>query len=104
MEIIVGLLALVLILIGLASSSDRHRAERVGARGERKVIKALGSKLDSAVYNQFHDLNLPVGNDTTQIDHVVVSPYGVFVIETKNYSGWIFGDSRSRVWTQTFRL
>ena len=103
MEFLVGLLVLVLILIGLASSSGKHHAERVGARGERKVIRVLGSKLDPEVYCQFHDLSLPVGNDTTQIDHVVVSPYGVFVIETKNYSGWIFGDSRSRVWTQTFR-
>lgn len=29
---------------------------------------------------------------TSQIDHVIVSNYGIFVIETKNYTGWIFGD------------
>ena len=37
----------------------------------------------------------------TQIDHVVVSKYGVFVIETKNYSGWIFGSEKQKNWTQT---
>ena len=26
---------------------------------------------------------------STQIDHFVVSPFGVFVIGTKGYSGWI---------------
>ena len=40
---------------------------------------------------------------TTQIDHVVVSPFGIFVIETKNYSGWIFGNEKSKKWKQTFR-
>jgi len=46
-------------------------------------------------------LRLPDGS-TTQIDHVIVSRYGIFVIELKNYSGWIFGDEKSKVWTQTF--
>ena len=40
---------------------------------------------------------------TTQIDHVVVSPFGIFVIETKNYSGWIFGSENSKRWKQTFK-
>ena len=33
---------------------------------------------------------------TTQIDHIFVSHYGVFVVETKNTSGWIFGNERDR--------
>ena len=40
--------------------------------------------------------------ETTQIDHVVFSSYGIFVIETKNYSGWIFGQEHDRKWTQSF--
>lgn len=40
--------------------------------------------------------NLP----TTQIDHVIISPYGIFVIETKSHQGWIFGDTKSKYWTQ----
>ena len=43
---------------------------------------------------------LPDGT-TTQIDHIVVSQYGVFVVETKTYSGWIFGDEKSKDWTQS---
>lgn len=37
---------------------------------------------------------------TTQIDHIIVSLYGIFVIETKNYKGWIFGSEESQQWTQ----
>lgn len=32
----------------------------------------------------------------------VVSPYGVFVIETRNMDGWIFGSEKQPVWTQKF--
>ena len=37
---------------------------------------------------------------TTQIDHILLSPYGIFIIETKNYKGWIFGSERQKLWTQ----
>ena len=37
---------------------------------------------------------------STQLDHLIVSPYGLFVIETKNHKGFIFGDMASQVWTQ----
>jgi hypothetical protein len=37
---------------------------------------------------------------STQIDHIVVSKYGVFAIETKNYRGEIYGDDNREKWTQ----
>jgi Nuclease-related domain len=39
----------------------------------------------------------PARNGTTQIDHVVVSIYGLFVIETKNMDGWIFGSAHQDI-------
>jgi restriction system protein len=57
--------------------------------------------LDANVYRRVHDLVLPSQGGTTQIDHVLVSVYGIFVIETKNMKGWIFGDERSPQWTQS---
>lgn len=51
-------------------------------------------------YHIFNDLFLENNGYTTQIDHVVVSPYGVFVIETKGYKGWILGGENSDYWTQ----
>ena len=35
-----------------------------------------------------------------QIDHILVNPNGVFVIETKNYSGDIYGSDEQREWTR----
>ena len=46
-------------------------------------------------------MTLPDGaGATTQIDHLLLSPYGIFVIETKNYKGWIFASARQKQWTQ----
>lgn len=69
--------------------------------GERMVCRGL-NRLDHQLYRQFHDLYLPRpdGQGTTQIDHVVVSPFGIFVVETKNYKGWIFGSEKQAQWTQ----
>ncbi|MBR5077181.1 MAG: NERD domain-containing protein [Victivallales bacterium] len=36
---------------------------------------------------------------TTQIDHILLTLYGIFVIETKNLSGWIFGSQYDEFWT-----
>ncbi|MFE8701684.1 NERD domain-containing protein [Cytobacillus sp. FJAT-54145] len=59
------------------------------------------SKLDSDVYMVMHDILLPTEDGkTSQIDHLIISPYGIFVIETKNYRGWIFGDEKNKYWTQ----
>lgn len=73
-----------------------------GRIGEAVVNRAVLDKLDPAFYRHFHDLYLPRpdGQGSTQIDHVVVSAYGIFVIETKNYKGWIFGSEKQQQWTQ----
>jgi hypothetical protein len=51
-----------------------------------------------------HDVTLlsihASSSDTTQIDHIFVSKYGIFVVETKNYKGWIFGSEKQAQWTQ----
>jgi len=52
-------------------------------------------------YVTFNDILLPTGYRTSQIDHILVSPYGIFVIETKSYKGWIFGHENSEQWTQS---
>ncbi|MUV37769.1 uncharacterized protein JNUCC1_01575 [Lentibacillus sp. JNUCC-1] len=38
---------------------------------------------------------------TTEVDLVMLSEWGVYVIESKNYSGWIFGNEKNRNWTQS---
>ncbi|MCF3974224.1 NERD domain-containing protein [Paracoccus salsus] len=74
--------------------------ERKGARGERRVHNALSSVLDQKDYRVLSDLILPVSGGTTQLDHLVLSRFGIFVIETKNMSGWIFGGADQKKWNQ----
>src|SRR6056297_927512 len=74
--------------------------ERKGARGERRVHNALTSVLDEKDYRVLSDLILPITGGTTQLDHLVLSRCGIFVIETKNMSGWIFGSADQQKWTQ----
>ena len=68
--------------------------------GEKATQAGIFLSLDSKTYKAFHDVIIRSGNGTTQIDHIIVSPYGIFVIETKNYSGWIFGSEKNAKWTQ----
>ena len=72
-----------------------------GAFGETLLAAALRRKLEASLYHVLNDIYLPLDDgSTTQIDHVVVSPFGVFVIEMKTYKGWIFGNPRDAKWTQ----
>lgn len=64
-----------------------------------RVAKIL-SKLPEEEYRVINNLLIKQGNKTTQIDHVVVSEYRIFVIETKHYRGWIYGDANREYWTQ----
>ncbi|MCJ8350442.1 NERD domain-containing protein [Moritella sp.] len=71
-----------------------------GLIGEWYVNKKLVSALDNQQYKLFKNVTLPTGDGTTQIDHILLSPFGLFVIETKNMQGWIFGSERQAKWTQ----
>lgn len=71
-----------------------------GVLGEFIVNLAAKYFLDKNVYRLFKNVTLPTEDGTTQIDHVIVSRYGVFVIETKNMKGWIFGSPQQKNWTQ----
>ena len=61
-----------------------------GMLGEVIMNIATWLKLEKDVYHRLNNTTLPLANGgSTQIDHVIVSKYGIFVIETKNYKGWI---------------
>ncbi len=70
-----------------------------GVFGEFLVNKLL-SQLPASHYTLMKDVTLPTEEGTTQIDHIVVSKFGLFVVETKNMKGWIFGSKSQKQWTQ----
>lgn len=69
-----------------------------GDSGERYVSHILSHL--SAEYHVFNDVYLNSNGRSSQIDHVVISKFGIFVIETKNYSGAIYGSENMEHWTQ----
>ncbi len=70
-----------------------------GWTGELKT-KCINHLFLDKEYRTFDNVLIPLAVGTTQIDHVIVSKYGVFAVETKDKTGWIFGDRNQDQWTQ----
>lgn len=70
-----------------------------GAIGE-KIVSARLSGLPPDEYILMNDVMLSGEGKSTQIDHVLLSIYGIFVIETKNYKGRIYGSEYADQWMQ----
>jgi ssDNA-binding Zn-finger/Zn-ribbon topoisomerase 1 len=82
---------------------DLFSEKSVGEYGEDlterqlKIVKTFGKKNGKILRNIY----IPKDDGgTTEIDIVFISQKGIFVIESKNYSGWIFGDEKSAYWMQ----
>jgi hypothetical protein len=72
-----------------------------GRNGEYQIYKRL-SHYERTGGKFLFNCYLPKENgETTEIDVVLIKSDGIFVFESKNYSGWIFGDEKSKNWTQT---
>jgi hypothetical protein len=71
-----------------------------GYLGELLVRLLTRLMLEKHTYHKLHNVTLPTPDGTTQIDHVIVSRFGVFAVETKNMQGWIFGGENQAQWTQ----
>lgn len=69
-----------------------------GKLGEENIRRKL-NKLPKE-YRVLNDIMVKTEDKTSQIDHIVLSIYGIFVIETKMYSGWIYGKENSKNWTE----
>ena len=68
--------------------------------GELQVNLVTKFFLNKDTYHLIKNVTIPADGGTTQIDHVIVSRFGVFVVETKNLRGWIFGKEGDAYWTQ----
>lgn len=97
--IILGV-ALALLVIWSVVRWRRGRALRKGREGERIVAKEL-SRLKKSENIVLNDLLLPTLNEkTAQIDHLLISTHGIFVIETKSLAGRIVGYEHAQYWQQ----
>ena len=88
-------LALLIIFI----ASPRFR----GDIAETRVRRILATGLEKNRYTIFNSLVVPAGGGTIKIDHVVVSKFGIFVIESQYARGWVSGGEFQDRWKQ-YRL
>lgn len=71
-----------------------------GTHGEYRIYSAMKQINGDAII--LPNLYLPKSNgETTEIDLVMVTESGLYVVESKNFRGWIFGSEQQRFWTQT---
>src|SRR5690606_19184571 len=92
-------LVIFIILILVLILRRIFRVKIKGFIGE-KTTSSILYFLDKSKYKVINNIVIEAYGKTTQIDHIVISDFGVFVIETKNYKGWILGGENSEYWTQ----
>lgn len=71
-----------------------------GLIGEALVKFAAKLRLPAHSYHRLHHVTLTTANGSTQIDHIFISRFGIFVVETKNMKGSISGGAHQAQWTQ----
>lgn len=87
----------VLIMIILCILMDVYYKKFIGMAGEFWVKRELKKLSDE--YLVINDIMIKTKDGIThQIDHVVISKYGIFVIETKQYNGYIKGNDYDKRW------
>jgi hypothetical protein len=100
--LVVGALAVVAAGWGLRFRlSPEARAWRHGAVGERRTARVLG-RLERQGWAVLHDLAVP--GSRANLDHLVIGPGGVFVVDSKQYRGRLQLDPTGRLWHGRYPL
>lgn len=71
-----------------------------GAYGEYLTQYLFNSVRFKEYYKSLTNIYVPYRNSTSEIDVLIIHQKGIYVIESKNYSGWIFGSENEQQWTQ----
>lgn len=91
---------ILILLFRFFLSLEKISVQYKGNVGEQ-IVAAQLRELPGEKYMVLNDILLQTERGSVQIDHIVISVYGIFVIETKNYKGWIHGNEKSEYWTQS---
>ncbi len=97
---LIGFIGFIVLLVLLLCRKS-IKASLKGKIGERKVNNELANLPEE--YEVLENVTLRTARGTTQIDHIVVSKYAIFAIETKNYRGQIYGSDYMDQWKQIIR-
>lgn len=88
------------LFIGYWFGRYRSRSFSFQNRGEALLTSEIQANFKAPDFHLLNHITLKLKDGTTQIDHILVSRFGVFVIETKAYKGWIFANPKQATWTQ----
>jgi len=110
-------LPLIYVLIRVYLRKQKFKGSKYNEASGNTYAKTVGSKGNSGEYLTFSYLEKVEGDKrlftniylptkdgkTTEIDLLMIHPTGIYVFESKNYSGWIFGDDKGKYWTQSLK-
>src|SRR5215211_1885303 len=82
--------------------SEQARTWQRGAQGERRTARLL-DRLTRDGFVVFHDLAVP-GNTSANVDHLVIGPTGVFVIDSKQWTGSVYQSADGLAWHNHYPL
>ncbi len=85
--------------IKIRENEIEQKITGAGRRGESKVSKKLARDLPRDTY-VLNDVMIRHGGKSAQIDHIVLTSQGLFLLETKNWNGRIVGDENDEQWMQ----
>lgn len=91
---------IVAFVLGVIAGNQRKAA--LDNQGEAAVRRWLAQYFNGPNYHLLNNITLPTKDGTTQIDHILISTKGIFVIEAKHYSGLILASTSSPTWSQAF--
>lgn len=97
---IIGFSALAILVVVALFVRKRRKGESRGRDGERRVARVLARAARRCGGRVLNGVHLPLYEQSTEFDHILVGPFGVLVVETKNLGGEIFGDGNQQEWTQ----
>ena len=80
----------------------RFRVYQLQNQGETAVRRTIAKAFGAPDYHMMNSVTVPTRDGTTQIDHILVSRFGIFVIETKHYGGAVYATPTAATWTQAF--
>lgn len=104
-ESIIVIIVCFLFLYGMYKLVDDDNRKIEEKNAERKIALSILELFPTNYYYYIvSNILLKKSNGkTTQIDHIIISNYGIFVIESKNYSGTITGNQYDAEWTQQLK-
>ncbi len=90
----------ILLILFLVFNSAKVKGN-LGERRVSKILRTIQKEYGGYVIDDVIIPDIDNEDNTSQLDHIYLSKYGIFVVETKNYAGRIYGSENNEKWTQT---